>query len=71
MMQVNIVEGCPQQDNGHDCGIYAIKFVQSLAMNSGVQRVLTSYIQEYRYKIAVDLLLWKNDPPTLVEEVTK
>lgn len=53
---------CPQQQNGHDCGVYALKFIQCLAMGDGIGGLVANRFPAYRKKMLQDLLKWKKSP---------
>ncbi|GAA0168289.1 hypothetical protein LIER_23039 [Lithospermum erythrorhizon] len=52
------VESVPQQHNTHDCGVYACKFVQCLAMQDGFSKLAAARFPDYRKKLAIDLIKW-------------
>ncbi|GAA0141007.1 hypothetical protein LIER_02249 [Lithospermum erythrorhizon] len=47
-----------QQPNHHDCGVYAIKYMQCLTMRSDLNSLKDCSFPEFRKKLGIDLVLW-------------
>lgn len=45
----------PQQLNGHDCGIMAIKFLECLVSGSPLERIEPNFTHEYRLRFCCEL----------------
>ena len=52
----------PQQNNGYDCGVFAIKIVQCLAMQDDYTKLEHEHFKDYRKKLACDLVRWQKMP---------
>ncbi|RWR98052.1 ubiquitin-like protein-specific protease ESD4 isoform X1 [Cinnamomum micranthum f. kanehirae] len=53
---IHFVDDCPQQDNGYDCGIFVMKFMDCLSRGDTFD-FQPDEIRDYRKKIAAHLLL--------------
>lgn len=50
------VASCPQQENGHDCGVYVLAFMDFLSDGLSTSHVDPQLITHYRYKICSYIL---------------
>ncbi|XLR48851.1 hypothetical protein S83_033511 [Arachis hypogaea] len=47
----------PRQDNGCDCGVFVIKFMQFLSLDKPLQHWDKDVVQEFRKDIILDIVL--------------
>ena len=56
--KIEYIADVPQQRNGYDCGIYAVKIVQCLVMEEPYVGLEEMKFPDYRKKMATDLVKW-------------
>ncbi|GAA0185087.1 hypothetical protein LIER_32375 [Lithospermum erythrorhizon] len=59
--KVRLMDG-PQQTNGNDCRVYAIKIVQALAMEAEMNTLEPDKFPGFKRKLAIDLVKWTKTP---------
>ena len=60
--KIEYIADVPQQHNGYDCGMYAIKIVQCLVMQDDYRNLQSGIFKDFRKKMATDLVKWQKLP---------
>ncbi|KAL6560688.1 SUMO1 sentrin specific peptidase 1 [Orobanche gracilis] len=57
-----MVDNIPQQNNGSDCGLFTLKYIEFLQGNVDVGKITSEHIPMWRKKLAAELLAWNFEP---------
>ncbi|VFQ72129.1 unnamed protein product [Cuscuta campestris] len=58
---INIIDGCPQQDDGCNCGMFMLKFAEYLMMDRHISEVQSRDMEAYRVKMTTELIVYSNE----------
>ncbi|VFQ59358.1 unnamed protein product [Cuscuta campestris] len=58
---IEVVDGCPQQDDGCNCGMFMLKFAEYLMMDRKISDVHARDMEGYRVKMTTELMVYSNE----------
>ncbi|VFQ60320.1 unnamed protein product [Cuscuta campestris] len=58
---INIIDRCPQQDDGCNCGMFMLKFAEYLMMDRHISEVHSRDMEAYRVKMTTELIVYSNE----------
>ncbi|VFQ74844.1 unnamed protein product [Cuscuta campestris] len=58
---IEVVDGCPQQDDGCNCGMFMLKFAEYLMMDRKISDVHARDMEGYRVKMTTELIVYSNE----------
>ncbi|RAL42494.1 hypothetical protein DM860_011112 [Cuscuta australis] len=58
---IDVVDGCPQQDDGCSCGMFMLKFAEYLMMDRNISEVHSRDMEGYRVKMTTELIVYSNE----------
>ncbi|VFQ70854.1 unnamed protein product [Cuscuta campestris] len=58
---INVIDGCPQQNDGSNCGMFMLKFAEFLMMDREISDVHSRDMQAYREKMTTEFIVYSNE----------
>ncbi|VFQ70076.1 unnamed protein product [Cuscuta campestris] len=57
-LSIDIIDGCPQQSDGCNCGMFVVKFAEFLMMDLKIDEVQSCDMEAYQVKMTTELLAY-------------